>query len=281
MSTIDQFKKALLSVGFDRSIQLPALNYKKYEGCFWWFGIAVFATTMTFVVYSPTAQSWLLKWATVISGFGTVILTFFLVLLYRQQKELLAADQSPFIEVDDYNPKEGRLQVYLSNAGKGVATNLELVTVSIFSNLDNVGPGIAAYNLTRESNSSDVKRRGRTLQPAEECIGFNAIPLIGFRIGGPDKILDRATFNTAMSRLRGEEPGIIRIHFYIRYQDLLGNYHIKHFSSMELEMTDEDPSFEEAYNSAAPMLWGEPEVSADSLQFSIKDAEAGNRRTVI
>lgn len=89
---------------------------------------------------------WLQTWAQPISAIGTVILTVFLVVLYRQQKNLLRdnynANHRAVVEVEDFHVGDEKLHLTLSNVGNGIATNLELVTTTVFEPSSHLSPGV-------------------------------------------------------------------------------------------------------------------------------------------
>lgn len=78
--------------------------------------------------FSP--PEWILQWNEIISGLGTVILTIFLVILYKRQQEQMAADHKAVLEVTDFEWNEDEATVYVSNFGNGVAKNLTLTTLA-------------------------------------------------------------------------------------------------------------------------------------------------------
>ena len=72
------------------------------------------------------------NWADVISGIGSVLLTFGLVLLYfrqnqiqRTQTRILEQQSKPIIEIGEPAIGEDTLSVTLSNSGSGPANNIK------------------------------------------------------------------------------------------------------------------------------------------------------------
>ena len=96
--------------------------------------------------------SWLLKWGEVLGVFGSLILSGLLVWLYRQQYELLKIEQTPSLEVSDWEMNEDEITLYLSNFGEGLAKNIRLRTTVEFPTEDNV----SMVSDSRSRNSVEV-----------------------------------------------------------------------------------------------------------------------------
>lgn len=89
---------------------------------------------------SPYAPffNWLLKWGQVLGVLGSLILSGLLVWLYYQQYELLKIEQTPSLEVSDWEMNGDKITLYLSNFGEGLAKNLRLRTTVEFPTEDDV-----------------------------------------------------------------------------------------------------------------------------------------------
>jgi hypothetical protein len=245
------------------------------------------------VAVTPAAQDWLLRWGQILSGAGSLILSGLLVFLYRQQMSLIAAEQRPFVEVEDDEADGDHLHVYLSNVGKGIATNLELVTMTVFPETENSEPGIARTRLTRQPTEAEEHRRGQSLRPAEDRIPFEARPTLGIQIPSAHSRVDptvversggtisRFGFGAGLAHLDREEAEVIRLHFYIRYTDTHEQQHIQYFRGLELDGDVGNISVDEAYRQGGKMLSGGPDVSASNLEFDLSTAETSEERTVV
>ncbi len=97
--------------------------------------------------YTPFFD-WLLKWGQVLGALGSLILSVLLVWLYRQQYNLLKIEQTPSIEISDWEMNGDEITLYLSNFGEGLAKNLRLRTMVEF-------PTEADVNMVSDSRNRD------------------------------------------------------------------------------------------------------------------------------
>lgn len=73
---------------------------------------------------------WVLQWNEIVATVGSIILTLFLIILYKRQQEQLAADHKAWLEVSDAEWDGDEATIQLSNFGNGTAANLKLVTLA-------------------------------------------------------------------------------------------------------------------------------------------------------
>lgn len=230
--------------------------------------------------------AWLLQWHAALSGLISVTLTAFLVVLYRQQRDLLKAEHQPVIDIEKFEIEDDDLIVSASNFGNGVATDLELVTVSAFQGLKSLSNGLAVSKMTRKSKESQANRTGRSIKAGEEKIDFEArVPL---PIAVSNSRAQKYGFRSGVEELALEDAEVVRIHFYLRHENILEKHDISHFLSIEFEPQDERltsqesrPTLERVSEKGAKMLSGEPSVSAENLSVDWTDAITKNERTVV
>jgi len=116
------------------------------------------------------------QWSEIIAGLGTVILTVFLVVLYKRQQEQLAAQHEAVLEVTDVEWYGDRAIVWVSNFGNGVAKNLSLATL-VKSDVGN--------HRTHTVRSTALKRIDKDgewtnhIQSGEEDIPFHGKSKVG------------------------------------------------------------------------------------------------------
>lgn len=261
------------------------------------YGGVVLILIAGYVIYSPAAQAWVLKWGGILSGLASALFSFLLVILYDQQRRLLAAEQQPIIEVEGEIADEDHFRVFISNAGKGVATNMELVTVCLFTKQGVYQPGVDITSFRRSPKGEDDRRRGNSIKPGEDKIPFDVRPGIGLNRGVKEIERDgtlpisrddphKFAFGTGLKRLQEEGVDVVRLHFYVRYEDALETKKLKYFSGIEFSINNEDLApddfeFETVYSESGPMIFGDPDVISPDYGFDISTAEMTNQRTIV
>ena len=124
----------------------------------------------------PSPPIWLQQWSNLVAGLGTVILTAFLVILYKRQKEQLAAQHNAILEVSNVEWYGDKAILWVSNFGNGVADNLFLTTLV---------KSESGEHRTHASRSNGLKRIDKEgewtnlIQPGEEDIPFQAEAKVG------------------------------------------------------------------------------------------------------
>jgi len=129
---------------------------------------------------------WLLQWGQILGTIGSLVLSALLVLLYKQQYHLLKIEQTPTIEVSDWEMEGDSVTLYLSNFREGVAKNLRLRTTVEFPTTDKVNLVSDSRNpnnvevITVEHNiyrhEEGEKLRERDIMGAERKVEFRGEP---------------------------------------------------------------------------------------------------------
>lgn len=225
---------------------------------------------------------WLLKWDQTLTGGISLILTGTLVYLYYQQAEILRSGYQPLIEYRGIEIDENHLVLELSNYGEGHATGIELVTVGLPAESEDLRPSVDSRKFRRYSVDQD-EYSGRSIRGGESNVPFRTlvgIP-IGYKQGGDVP----SGFRSGIRDLVHHEVEVFRLHLYIRYQDQLGRNYITHVFGIEFGPEQEDmnneASFEEVYHAGGIMMFGEPLVDSDTLELDLTDAFNEPERTVI
>lgn len=163
------------------------------------------------LILLETLRTWLSAINVLVSSF----LTLLLVLLYRQQKNILKADHKPAIESTLSAEGEDAV-VTISNYGRGPATNLRLQTVVEYPDSDVKG-GELSLPLNR------VKEYEKT---RESSISGNSLDT-EFRTIVPLQVNGSLQGNIFTGIYKAVENGanIIKVDFFITYEDQLDNYH--------------------------------------------------------
>lgn len=223
---------------------------------------------------------WLQTWAQPLAAFGSIALSAALVILYFQQKQLLKesydANHRAVVEVENYEIVDNCLRLTLSNIGNGVATDLELVTATAFDQSGHLQPGVVT---NRVMKAGDGNRGRQSLKPHEDDVTFESRPSLALTYSN-DRT-DRVAIRTGMDELDQAGVELLRVHWYLRYQDLRGTHNTHYITGIEVEVDTEIDLLEWMYASGTGMVYGEPNVDPETLELDLSDAVTGEQRTVI
>lgn len=228
---------------------------------------------------------WLLRWGDVVSGLGLLLFTAFLVILYRQQKTLLSRSYKTThkakIEVDfQYTGGEDELYLDLSNVGNGVATDLDLVILGIYTDADGtVQDGILTKPLYR-LDRGDAYTRG-SLEAREREIEYRA------RLSFPSLDGIDHTFPSGLQKIKDKESlDVVRLHIYVRYFDLTDDAQLTYLGGWEYTPDEETEGIREFFDHASKMLirediWEAPDIYPETLAYDLSGTPIETGRTVI
>lgn len=124
----------------------------------------------------PTPSTAIHQWSQIIAGLGTVILTIFLVILYRGQRDQLAARHEAVLEVTEVEWYRDKAIIWISNFGNGVAKDLFLTTLVKSNTGDHQTYALRSQGLKR------IDKQGtwtNLIQPGEEDIPFHGKSVLG------------------------------------------------------------------------------------------------------
>lgn len=190
----------------------------RYQRWLWALGFLAVLGVIVILWRSPSLR-------TVINrnqGVVSVVLTAMLVLLYfgqfRLQSQQLRFQNKPHVEIQKYETDGKKLEVWLSNLGNGVATDIELETCTDFESTDQLEPGCARTRLRRVGDEGDPKHRvGNSLQAGEHNIRFVGEPVTEI---APDR---PAGLVAATDRLASEGVDSATLGFFVTSKDLLSH----------------------------------------------------------
>ena len=126
------------------------------------------------MVLSP--PEWVFQWSQVVSGLGSIVLTVFLVILYKRQQDQLAADHKALLEVSDVEWDRDEATLKISNFGNGVATKLSIVTLAHVESGEHRSYSSRRHHLKRQDKEGQW---ANTIQPGEEDVEFVGKSTIG------------------------------------------------------------------------------------------------------
>jgi hypothetical protein len=252
--------------------------------------LTVVVVAAVFSLLYPPFEGWLLKWQNALSGALSAVLTLALVILYWRQHDVLKADQRPILEVEDYEASSSRdLDVYISNYTDAPATNLELIIGLIVPENSDADCGLIARPLNRieesqgnnNEQSEGGRKIGRSIRRGESGIKFRGRMSIPKFHPTDNEVSSGNLLSTishgwglqsGMERLVEEEVELVRIHLWIRYEDVLGNYHSRHFCHIEKHPGD-NTTVESLLMNKGMSLGGRARLDADSLELDLSDAD--------
>lgn len=220
-------------------------------------------------------------WAEPIGALGTLVLTGFLVRLYQQQKQLLKnsydADHRAVVAVEDYTIGDDSLELQLSNVGNGLGTNLQLVTATVFEETGRFNPSVATSRVQMSDNG--VSRGRQSIKSHESHVTFEARPTLSFTY--PTGDMNRVGIRKAMNDLDREGVEVLRVHWFLRYQDLRSEYNGAYIDGLEVNVDPDIDSLTELDKQAARMVYGAPRIDVKTLELDLSDAVTDNDRTVV
>jgi len=220
-------------------------------------------------------------WGEPLAGIGSLVLSGALVLLYRKQHKLqksnFEADHRAVVDIESYQSLKKDFNLYLSNVGNGVATDLELITVTVLPESAPLASGVTTNRVSKKLVQGGKGRQSiKAGEDNEEYYSRPAIP-----IGNKGGSATRYSVDTGIAKLVREDVGVVRIHCFIRYRDLRNQYSVRYLSGWELEPDNDLEYWGELVDRGGEMIFGEPDVDPETLQLDLSDAVTKNSRTVV
>lgn len=157
------------------------------------------------------------------SAVASVTLSALLVLLYlgqyRLQSRQLRFQNKPHVDVQRRSADGGTLEVWLSNFGNGVATDIELKSCIEYESEDGTVSGCESRQLRRVGEDGDPKKRvGNSLKAGEDGVRF---------VGDPSTLIDpkqSGSILAATEQLAATGVEEATFSFYITNSSLLGQH---------------------------------------------------------
>lgn len=223
--------------------------------------------------------NWLLRWSQPLAGIGSLVLTGSLVYLYYQQKSLLdasfRANHQAVVEADTILPTEDGLILDLSNVGNGVATDLQLIALGVYtSSTGEVRDDLVENTLYRED-------KGEPYSSGSIEAGESEVPYRG-QLAIPSYFGGSMVFESAIEELAQNDIEIVRIYTFVQYEDLTGTHRVEYLGGWEFEPAEDIEEVSEAFDRGGKLLpMSKPDMDAKTLDYSLEDIETGKERTVI
>ena len=154
-------------------------------------------------------------------GFASIALSALLVVLYFGQYQLqsqqLRFQNEPHVDVQRRSADGGKLEVWLSNFGNGVATDLEVKTCIEYETQDGWISGCDSIDLRRIGDDGDPKKRiGNSLKAGEDDVRFVREPITTIDPNHSGSIL------AATRQLAADDVEKATFSFFITNSSLMG-----------------------------------------------------------
>lgn len=165
---------------------------------------------------------WLHDWSQTITGFGSILISILLaVLYYRQQKEL-SANHKGILEVTAAEWDRNEVTAKISNYGNGTVNALCLQTLAYTESGEHRKYSIIGTLMTREDREGGGW--ASAIRPDEEGIPFKATSKVGsIRPGKPPEDRYGIQFGLFMSQMAAQDVEEIKFLHVIRGYELSGN----------------------------------------------------------
>lgn len=191
----------------------------------WWsrIGLTILVFAVVSVLVFPEFREFLNR----NTGAFSALLTLFLVLLYfgqyRLQNRQLRLANRPAVDIQTYEEDGSYLEVWLSNLGNGVATDLRIETRVDFEENDDVGPAVGFERLRKVGEDGDRKRSvGNSLRAGEHRVKFVGEPKMCLKLRESGRTQNYG-LSAGIGRLARADVEKVRFRFYIVNSDLLEN----------------------------------------------------------
>ncbi len=168
-----------------------------------------------------TLLNWLLENVTALASLA---LTGALVVLYRQQKEILRTERLPEIEISSRELQGDTLHVTLSNYGHGLAKNVSFQATVHAPQAENFEPTLVSTRAQRLSNEHE-RTLEQSIRPQEAQVQFTGTPKMGYRLN--DESHQYADFSTGFRHLNDEDIDSVWFQIYVVVEDQLGGCQMK------------------------------------------------------
>ena len=166
----------------------------------------------------PSPPEAFLEWSQIFAGLGTVILTVFLVILYKKQQEQLAANHEAILEVTDVSWDGDEATVRLSNFGNGVAQRIGLTTL-VYADTGGHRKYTARTNMMKRKDKGG--EWGNIIKAGEEEVEFTGRSKVGWYIA--DRGFSGTKFSSFIRRMKEEGATEVKYLHVLRGYDLAGN----------------------------------------------------------
>jgi len=193
----------------------------RYRHWTWLAGLVVVAIIVALLALSP----WFRAVMNTNQGAVSVILTAMLVILYFGQFHLqsrqLRFQNASHVEIQEYDTDGKQIEIWLSNLGNGVATDIEIKTCIEFEPTENFTPDCVSARLRRVGEEGDYKQRvGNSMKAGEHNVRFIGEPRTEIT---PDEKNDGWGLVAATNRLASEGVEEATLDFFVTSKDLLGD----------------------------------------------------------
>ena len=225
--------------------------------------------------------TWLQTWAEVIAAIGSVALTLALVVLYKQQKDLLSrqfsVENTAILEAGKIRADNRKMRIRLSNVGNGIAVDPHLVCVAIYISEESkedekqVWDGWIPIQLRRSETES--RESGSVIEPGEAEVEYIATSQLPTPSG-----MEPAAPATVFEDLKNLDVDIGRVHYFLMYSDLTDTKRARYLSSSEFTQSDALNRPSDSVWKPVPLPDGVPDWDPNSESYDLSDADLSAER---
>ena len=155
---------------------------------------------------------------------ASVGLTAALVVLYRQQQQLLRIEKLPEIEIADREIDGDQLDVVLSNYGHGLAKDVRFCTSVHAPDADGFEPMLVESRARRVNEDAETTLE-RSVRPQQVQVTFRGEPSMGYRLNGEEHRF--ADFSTGFEHLHRADIHSVWFQVFVVVDDQLDDCQMK------------------------------------------------------
>jgi len=167
-----------------------------------------------FLQFSPPPE-WFTGWVEIVLAFLSVVISYLLYRLYRQQKNLLAANHKAIVSAKLTDSEAIESTIELKNSGNGVAKDMKLLTYFTIPNeYRNKYAEVGVY-LTKDGKEGV---EGAVLQPGEGG-KFSCSPKIGVKESEDPENWDKKRLLQAFGEMTEDGIEEVKFCFVVEYTE--------------------------------------------------------------
>ncbi|WP_154019141.1 hypothetical protein [Halococcus agarilyticus] len=178
--------------------------------------------------------NWLQQWSQTITGFGSVLVSLLLVILYYRQQQELAANHKGLLEVTSADWNRNELTAEISNYGNGTVSSIYLQTLVYTESGEHRKYTLRNHLMKRQDKQGEW---ANAIQSEEEDIPFKGKSKIGtLKPGPPPEGWYGITFGLFMRQMKAQNVGSVKYVHQIKGFELSGNRCLANVSPMITEI---------------------------------------------
>jgi hypothetical protein len=189
-------------------------------------------------------------------GAVAAVLSALLVILYFGQAFLFhrqtILQNRPHVEIEKMEIKGSELEVWLSNLGNGVATDVEIESTIQFSDGKKYEPSEKSWRLRKVGETGSKKKRvGNSLKEGAKEVKFVGKPVVGLMYEGENRGYG---LEAATRQLADDGVKEVELEFFVSCSDLLDNQFSESIlgTAIEVDLNGSGMNLEEIRSKGRP-----------------------------